>query len=146
MPRISLRVKREGVSLATVVTLLFFYAFFGDRIWFIYAAIAAAYTVLVLGMLWSDGKWKRYIAEGRRTARELIQGHIWFLLLIVVWIWLCRYSKPWLPEWMFNFGPRELTLYLICSGLGIVAIWWAEQSWLAKPQKRKETIGSAAQR
>jgi hypothetical protein len=137
--------KREIVSLATLLTLLFLYFPFMDRPWSLYVAISAAYTMLVLGLLWSDGKWKRYIEEGRRTARELLQGHLCFALLIVVWIWLGRYSKPRLPEWMFNYGLGELTLYLIFSGLGIVAIWWAEQTWLAQPVRRDASINASPQ-
>jgi hypothetical protein len=67
---------------------------------------------------------------------------MWFLLLVVTWIWLCRYATPWLPDWMFNLGPHELTPYLIFSGLGIVATWWGEQSWLAKPAKKNEPVGT----
>jgi hypothetical protein len=35
--------------------------------------------------------------------------------------------------------------YLIFSGLGIVAIWWVEQSWLAKPPKKDERLGISSQ-
>ena len=66
--------KRKIVSVATVTTLVSLYVFFEDRTWSIYVSISAAYTVLVLGLLWSDGKWRRYIHEGSRSSRDLIQG------------------------------------------------------------------------
>ena len=142
MPRTSSGFRRRIVSLASVLSFLVLYFCFMEHSWAIYAAICAGYTILVLGLLWSDGKWTRYIQKSLRTARELLQGHLVFLLVVVLWIWLCRVSRPWMPEWMFNFGFGQLTLYLIFSGLGIVAIWWGEQSWLAKPPKREEVIGS----
>ncbi|HEY3706557.1 MAG TPA: hypothetical protein VGL22_15960 [Terracidiphilus sp.] len=124
------------MSIVTILVVLLLYVPFMEQAWAIYAAICGGYTTLVIGLLWSDGKWARYIADSGRTTRELVQAHICILLLIVLWIWTCRYSKPWLPQWMFNFGAGEITLYLIFSGLGIVAIWWGEQSWLSKPAKR----------
>jgi hypothetical protein len=138
----SKRAKRRIVSIATGLVGLFLYIPFAGKSWAIYAPICGGYTVLVLGLLWSDGKWVHYIESGSRTNRELIQGHICFLLLLVLWIWLCRYSRPWLPDWMSNLGPDELTPYLIFSGLGIVAIWWGEQSWLSRVPK-KDAIGSS---
>src|SRR5579864_3622724 len=140
MPRTSHGFRRRIVSFAAILAFIVLYFCFMENSWAIYASICAGYTILVLGLLWSDGKWTRYIQKSLRTSRELLQGHLVFLLMIVLWIWLCRFARPLLPGWMFDFGFGELTLYLIFSGLGIVAIWWAEQSWLAKPPKRDEAI------
>ena len=112
--------------------------------WAIYAAVCAGYTVLVLGLLWSDGKWAMYVGSGRRTSSALIQGHLVFILVLVLWIWICQFAKPRLPEWIFEYGTREVTLYHILAGLGIVAIWWAEQSWLAKASTKDESVKSPA--
>jgi hypothetical protein len=116
-----------------------------NRSWGIYAAICAGYSVLVLGMLWSDGKWAVYVARRKRAGRELIQGHLVFVLVLVLWMWICQFAKSWLPVWIFEFGSREVTLYHVCTGLGIVAIWWAEQSWLAKPKPKNESVISSIQ-
>lgn len=137
--------KRGIVELATVLVLVLLYLPLADAPWAIYVAICGAYTALVFGLLWSDGKWTRYINEGNRTARELIQGHLVFVLVIALWIWLCRLSRPRLPDWLFNYGLGEITLYLIFSGLGIVAVWWAEQSWLAKVPRKDEPVRSSLQ-
>jgi hypothetical protein len=96
-------------------------------------------------MLWSDGKWKKYIEFNRRTARDLVQGHAMFLLVMVLWIWICKISKLRLPEWMFEDRYRGVTPYLVFGGLGLVAIWWIEQSWLAKPAKSDEHLGASPQ-
>ena len=143
--RISRRLKREIVSVGTIVVIFCLYIPFMDERWGIYAAIGGGYTVLVLGLLWSDDKWSLYISKGNRSARDLIQGHLVFVLVLVLWIWICRIAKPCMPDWMFNFGPREVTLYHIFSGLGIVGIWWAEQSWLAKEPKKAESPMSTLQ-
>ena len=140
------RFRREIVSFTSILTSIVVYFSLAEYPWAIYPSICAGYTILVLGLLWSDGKWKRYIRENRRAPRELIQGHVVSLLMVVLWIWLCRFFRPWAPGWMFNFGVGEVTLYLIFSGLGIVAIWWGEQTWLAKPAKREEVIGSTLQK
>jgi hypothetical protein len=96
-------------------------------------------------LLWSDGKWHKYIETRQRTARDLAQGHTIFLLILILWIWVCRFSRPWLPDWMFSEIYRTPSYYLVFSGLGIVAIWWFEQSWLAKPPKNDERIGVSPQ-
>jgi hypothetical protein len=114
--------------------------------WAIYTAVCAAYTVLVLGLLWSDAKWVVYVGSRRRTLRELIQGHLVFILVLVLWIWVCQFAKPRLPGWIFEYGTREVTLYHVLAGLGIVAIWWAEQNWLAKGSMKDETMTSPVQR
>lgn len=133
MRPLSIRFKRGLVSLAVLVPILGLYLPFTDQPWSLYAALCAGYTLLVFGMLWSDGKWRKCIAANQRSSRGLVQDHVMFLLVLIIWIWICRISKPWLPDWMVTEMGRGLTYYLIFSGLGIVAIWWAEQSWLVKP-------------
>jgi hypothetical protein len=139
------RFKREFVSIGVVISILAIYLPFMDEPWSLYAALCAGYTMLVFGMLWSDGKWKKYIEVNERTAQNLIQGHAVFLLVVVLWIWICNISKPRLPEWMFEDHYRGVTPYLVLGGLGLVAIWWIEQSWLAKPAKRDEDLGASPQ-
>jgi hypothetical protein len=100
--------------------------------WSLDAALCLAYTILVFGLLWADGKWHKYIDDSRRPARELVQGHIVFLLILILWLWICQFSKPWLPDWLFEQRYRHITPFLCFAGLGIVAIWWIEQGWLAR--------------
>lgn len=142
MRTLSVRLKREIVSIAVVVALIAMYLPFEDEAWSIYAALCAAYSILVFGMLWSDGKWRKYVESHGRTMRDLAQGHAFFLLALILWIWICRFARPWLPGWMFDELYRNLNYYLIFSGIGIVAAWWIEQSWLAKsPPKTDERTG-----
>jgi hypothetical protein len=142
---LSVRFKREVVAIGTVVTFFAFYLPFADEPWSIYAALCAAYTIVVFGMLWSDGSWKRKIGANKRPGRDLVQGHVVFLLVLALWIWVCRLARPWLPNWFYSLGVGEATLYLVVSALGIVAIWWAEQGWLAKAPRLPEGIGPSAQ-
>jgi hypothetical protein len=139
------RFKRELVSIGVVFAFLATYLPFMDEPWSLYAALCAGYTMLVFGMLWSDGKWKRYIEINKRTALDLVQGHAMFLLVVVLWIWTCKISKPWLPGWMFEDHYRGITPHLVFGGLGLVAIWWLEQNWLARPAKRDENVQASPQ-
>lgn len=68
-----------------------------------------------------------------------------FLLILILGVWICRFSKPLLSPWMFFEIYRGLTYYLVFSGLGIIAIWWVEQSWLAKSPKEDERIDVSPQ-
>jgi len=141
MRPLSVRFKREIVSVGIFAPWLAIYLPFEDETWSLYATLCVSYTVLVFGLLWSDGRWRKYIETGQRTARDLVRGHAVFVLVMILWIWICKFSRPWLPDWMFGELYRDLNFYLIFSGLGIVAIWWAEQSWLAKPLKKDERMG-----
>ena len=145
MRSLSVRFKREIVSVGVVAPWLAIYLPFEDQPWSLYTALCVSYTILVFGLLWSDGKWRKYIEANERNARDLLQGHAIFLLVMTLWIWICRFARPRLPDWMFGELYRDLNFYLIFSGLGIVAIWWAEQSWLAKPPKRDERMGVSPQ-
>ncbi|HKN20866.1 MAG TPA: hypothetical protein VJX73_05590 [Terracidiphilus sp.] len=141
----SIRFKRRIVSVAVFVAFIALYLPFEDQPWSLYAALCVSYTVLVFGLLWSDGKWRKYIEAKQRKARDLIQGHAAFLLVIILWIWVCRFFRPRLPDWMFDQIYGIPSYYLIFSGLGIVAIWWVEQGWLAKPPKKNEQMGASVQ-
>jgi hypothetical protein len=145
MRPLSVRSKRRFVSFAVVIAFIALYLPFEDASWSLYAALCVSYTILVFGLLWSDGKWRKYIETGKRTARDLVQGHAVFVLVLILWIWACRLLRPWLPVWMFDQIYGIPSYYLIFSGLGIVAIWWVEQSWLAKPPKKDERLGISSQ-
>jgi len=111
MRLLSVRSKRQIMSLAVVVPFIVFYLPLEDESWSLYVALCVSYTILVFGLLWSDGKWRK------------------------------RFSRSWLPDWMFDGIDHELNYFLVFSGLGIVAIWWVEHSWLAKPPKKDERLG-----
>lgn len=132
------RFRREAVSVAIVAVVLPIYLPFMDRPWSAYAAVCAGYTVLIFGMLWSDRKWSRYIGANKRSTRTLLQGHAAYLLAVIVWMLVCQFCRPWLPSWIFDDFYRGITPHLFFGGLGIVAIWWVEQSWLAKPSQSEE--------
>jgi hypothetical protein len=141
MRALSVRFKRELVSLAIAAAMLAIYLPFMDEAWSLYFALCVGYTILVFGMLWSDGKWKKYVELYQRSMRNLMQGHAVFVLVLIFWIWICRFARPWLPDWMFDEYGRGITPFLIFGALGLVAIWWVEQSWLAKSPKKDEQIG-----
>jgi len=145
MRPLSVRFKREIVAVAVFAPFLALYLPLEDQSWSLGAALCASYTILVFGLLWSDNKWRRYIAANKRTVRELAQRHIIYLLILILWIWICRFSRPWLPGWLFDEIYGIPSYYLVLTGLGIVAIWWAEQSWLAKPPKTDERLGGSLQ-
>jgi hypothetical protein len=145
MGPLSVRFKRQVVSVAVLAALIVLYLPFEDESWSIYVAICTAYTILVFGLLWSDGKWRKFIETHQGKPRDLLQRHAIYTLVLILWIWICRFSRPWLPGWMFFQSYRDLTPHLFFSGIGIVAIWWAEQSWLARPPKKDEQIGVSPQ-
>ncbi len=137
--------KRKIVGFGVVFSFFALYLPFMDEQWSLYGALCAAYTILVFGMLWSDGNWRRYIEANKRPARDFVQGHAVFLLVLTLWIWVCRLARPWLPGWMFNLGFGDATLYLVFGALGIVVVWWVEQGWLAKAPRSPERIETSAQ-
>lgn len=145
MRPLSVRFKREVVACFVFAAFFALYFPLQDASWSLYAALPVSYTILVFGLLWSDGKWHRYVEAHQRTARELAQRHTIYLLVLILWIWICRFSRPWLPDWMFFESIHDLTPYLVFSALGIVAIWWVEQGWWAKPPKQEERIGASPQ-
>jgi len=73
-------IRRELVSIGVVVSILVIYLPFFDEPWSLYVALCTGYTMLVFGMLWSDGKWKRYIDFNKRTAQDLVRAMPAFLL------------------------------------------------------------------
>lgn len=86
MRLLSVRIKRQIVSLAVVIALIALYLPFEDESWSLYAALCVSYSILVFGLLWSDGKWRNYIDAGQRSTRDLAQGHVVFLLVMILWI------------------------------------------------------------
>jgi len=111
-----------------------------DEPWSLYLALCAGYIVLVFGLIWSYGKWGRHLGGGKWTRGKLLRGHVSFLLALILWIWLARFSRPWLPDRLMNEAADHLTLYLIFAAFGILLIWWVEQSWLSKGPKKDENV------
>ena len=93
------------------------------------------YTIAVFGLAWSDGKLSLLTGEGAKSLRELIQTHLVFLLMLILWIWLAQFSKPWLPSWVISEGDHRESWFLFFALLGIVAMLLYEHWWLAsKPR------------
>lgn len=99
------------MGFAVFIAFAALYLPFEDEPWSLYAALCVSYTILVFGLLWSDGKWRKYIEAGRHKARDLAQGHAVFLLAMILWIWLWRFSRPRLPDWMIDEIYRGLNYY-----------------------------------
>ena len=64
----------------------------------------------------------------------IIQVHAVFLLLLILWIWLAQYSKPFLPDWVVS-QDRYGSWFLVFALLGIIATLLFEHWWLAQKPK-----------
>ena len=125
--------KRRMVSFSTVVSTLLVYIPFMDTRWAIYAAMCVGFTVAVFGLAWSDNKLGSF--SGNRSARSVLQAHLAFILMVILWIWLAKYSKPFLPARVTAEGDRHESWFLVFALLGIVGILLYEHWWLSiKPK------------
>jgi len=126
--------KRRVVSLATVIATLVTYVPFMDSPWAIYVAMGTGYTVVIFGLVWSDGM-LRLAGENRRPVGDVIQTHLAFLVLVCGWIWIAQFIKPSLPRWVVMEGSDHWSWFLAFAFLGIVGLLIAELAWLAtKPR------------
>ncbi len=135
MRPLSKRFKREAVALATVIVFLCLYLPFMGAVWAIYLAVCGGYTALFFGLMWSDGKWSRYIKGASRSTGGLVQTHTVFLLVLILWMWLAQVARPFLPDWVVVEGGEHESWFLAFGALGLAAVWWAEQWWFTREPK-----------
>jgi hypothetical protein len=120
------------VSLATALVTIAVYIPFMDTRWAIYIALCVGYTIAVFGLAWSDDKMPLFRSARAQSMGGVLQVHTVFLLLLVLWIWLARFSKPFLPEWVVAEGGQHGSWFLVFALLGIIAMLLFEHWWLAK--------------
>jgi hypothetical protein len=127
--------KRQVVSLATAVATVTIYLSFIEHRWAIYVALSVGYTIILFGLAWSDNKMRLFFRDNSRSLSEVVRLHLTYLLMLMAWIWLTQYSRPSLPSWITYEGDHHESWFLIFVLLGIITIWWLEQSRLtAKPK------------
>jgi hypothetical protein len=128
----SKRVKREIISIATALgTLLIYIPFMGTQ-WGIYVAMCMGYTIAVFGLAWSDQKIPLFLTGRAGSVGGILQVHAVFLLLLILWIRLAQYSKPFLSDWVLAEGSRHESWFLFFALLGIVAMLLLEHWWLLR--------------
>jgi hypothetical protein len=127
--------KRRIVSLAATIATLGVYIPFMDARWTIFVAMCVGYTILALGLAWSDGKLPQLYSGNGRSLSEVIRAHLLFLSLVIGWIWFVQYIKLSLPDWIAVEGSDHISWFLVFALLGIVALLIAELSWLSTKPK-----------
>jgi len=136
--------KRRVVSLATAITTLILYVPFMDSPWAIYVAMCAGCTIAVFGLVWSDGMLRRIPGGEARPLGHVLEAHLAFLAMVILWIWFAQWIKPALPDWVVIEGNEHESWYLVFALLGIVGLLVAELSWLSsKPGLEKPYDHSA---
>ena len=127
--------KRQVVSFATAIAMLTVCIPFMDSRWAIYVATCVGYTIAVFGLAWSDGKLRLFFGGHARSVGGVLQAHLVFLLLIILWIWFAQYIKPSLPSWVVAEGDHHESWYLVFALLGIVGMLLFEHWWLLTKPK-----------
>lgn len=138
MRTMSKRFKRRIVSFATALVTLITYIPFMNTRWAIYLAMCIGYTVAVFGLAWSDGKMSRFFSVRNRSVGSVLQIHFVFILLLVLWIWLAQFARPWLPTWVVAEGDHHESWLLVFALLGIVGMLLLEHWWFSKVPERRD--------
>jgi hypothetical protein len=126
------RFRREIVALALVIgAALTYFSLLGTR-WDIYATLCVAYTILIVGLAWANGKWKIYFSRGRSEILRFVQIHFAFVLAIVLIVWLAAWLAPFMPEWLVSRGGDKWSWYHILVIVRVAAVVLLEQWWFEK--------------
>jgi hypothetical protein len=132
----SRRLKRELVALALVAgSALTYFSLLGMR-WDIYVTLCVAYTILIIGMAWANGKWKLYFSRGSSDISRFFQIHIGFVLAIVLLVWLAMWGQPAMPDWLVARGDDRWSWYHIVVIALVVGVVLIEQWWFEKKPRR----------
>jgi hypothetical protein len=135
----SRRFKRETVALVLVIASAATYLFLQDMGWAVYATLCVAYTIVIVGMAWANGKWKDYFGGGSSGIAKLVQIHIGFLLVAVLLLWLGLKLAPAMPEWLASRGGDAWSWYHVLVIALLVGVVMLEQWWIEKRQRKTET-------
>jgi len=132
----SRRFKREIVALAVVLGAVSTYLPFGGSQLALYATVCVAYTILVVGMAWADGKWQLYFRGGSQDTSRFLRIHFGFVLAAVLLLWLAIWLSPFMPEWLVSRGGDKWTWYQVLVIVLMVGIFMLEQWWIEKRPRR----------
>jgi hypothetical protein len=137
MKSLSRRFKREIVALALVAgSALTYFSLQGTR-WDIYVTLCVAYTILVVGMAWANGKWMLYFSRGSSDISRFVQIHAAFVLAIVLIVWFAVWGQPIMPEWFVSRGGDRWSWYQILVIALVVGVVLLEQWWFEKKPRRE---------
>jgi hypothetical protein len=133
----SRRFKREIVALAVVLGAVATYLPLGGSQFALYATICVAYTILVVGMAWADGKWQLYFRSGSHDISRFLQIHFGFVLAAVLILWTAIWLSPFMPEWLVSRGSDKWSWYQVLVIVLMVGIFILEQLWIEKKPRRE---------
>jgi hypothetical protein len=131
----SRRIKRAVVALAVITASLLTHGNL-PGLWAIYITLCVAYTIVVVGMVWVDGKLKLYFARENRAGLRFLQIHLAFLLAAVVLLWLSILAEPAMPDWLVSRGGESWSWYHVLVIILMVGLVVFEQYWIEKPFRR----------
>jgi uncharacterized membrane protein len=132
---VSIRVKRNVVALALVSGAALTYFILSGTIWAIYATVCVAYTIVIFGMAWANGKWKLYLGTHSRGVSRLLQIHIGCVLAAILIVWLAIWLNPMMPEWLVSRGGDRWSWYQVLVIVLLVGVVLMEQHWIEKSDK-----------
>ena len=132
----SRRFKRETVALVLVTASAATYLFLQDMAWAVYATLCVAYTIVIVGMAWVNGRLKGYFGRGSNDVGRLVQIHIGFLLVAVLLLWLALRLAPAMPEWLASRGGDAWSWYHVLVIALLVGVVMLEQWWIEKRPRR----------
>jgi hypothetical protein len=140
MTSISRRFKRQIVGLALVGGSAATYLLCGKTQWALYATLCVAYTIVIVGMAWANGKWQLYFGSGSNDTARFLQLHCGFVLAAVLLLWLAISLNPSMPEWLVSRGGDRWSWYQVLIIVLMVGIVMLEQWWIEKRPKRGENL------
>lgn len=127
------RLKQEAVLLAVFAGAAITYFMLAGKAWAIYAIVCVAYTIVVVGMVWADGKWERYFGSQSNRIARFIQIHFGFLLAVVLLLWLAIRFEPRMPGWLTYRGGETWSWYHVSIMILVVGLFILEQFWFERP-------------
>jgi|HubBroStandDraft_1064217.scaffolds.fasta_scaffold414720_2 hypothetical protein len=128
--------KRAAVEVALFLgAALTYYALSGTP-WASYAALCVAYTVLVVGRAWTDGKTRLYFDNENGRMARFLQIHLGFLLAAMLILWFAlrlKAPEPELPDSSSGDSGTWRLVTVVVLFYGMVAI---ERYWIEKRPRR----------
>ena len=130
------RLKREIVAIVLIAGAALTYLSLQGTRWDVYVTLCVAYTILIVGMAWANGKWKLYFGDGRNSLRSFAQVHLGFMLSVLLLMWAAMLFQPSMPEWLISQGGDKWSWYHVVVMLMVVGVVLIEQWWIEKRQRR----------
>jgi hypothetical protein len=125
------RSKKRLVYIVATLTAMVVFLPFQSQPWSIYAGACAGYTVLVFGLQRINSGKANNEAENAKPASGVVMTHLSFLLIVVAWVWLCIFLRPYLPYFLTMEDTRRPYFGLAFLGIiGLMCLEFVEQRWL----------------